>query len=212
MTDDQPTEPATTSDDPSLALALESAAISTPDPEHARQVARLALMLFDQLQAELGYEARWRDLLAAAALWHDSGYRFDAAHHQRMAYELIRSTSLKHFDNDERLAIANIARYHRGSEPTMDHPGYAGLRGDLRPAVDMMAALLRIAEGLDSAHLAEVDTVRCSVEPERIRIEVIGSDYPMQGAEAGSARAGLLRRLTSRQVTFVPKQAPIDNG
>lgn len=190
--------------DPSLKLALEAADIPTPEPDHSRRVARLALRLYDQLQTELGYDSRWRDLLAAAALWHDAGHQFGSAHHQRESYELIRSTPLRHFDNDERLAIANIARYHRGSEPTLEHPGYAGLRSDLRPVVDAMAALLRIAEGFDSSHLGEVRDVRCVVDPKKIVIEVIGPAFPMQGAEAGSARAGLLRGLTFRQVDFVP--------
>ncbi|HLI50665.1 MAG TPA: HD domain-containing protein [Thermomicrobiaceae bacterium] len=192
-------------EDPSIQLALDAADIPTPEPEHCRQVARLALRLFDQLQPRLGFEQRWRDLLAAAAIWHDAGRQFGSAHHQRDSYELIRSTPLRHFDNDERLAIAGIARYHRGSEPTMEHPGYSGLRTDLRPAVDEMAAILRVAEGLDRSHLAEVDDLQCAFEPGRMTIFVIGHTYPMQGAEAASARAGLLRRLTGSHVEFVPK-------
>ena len=56
--------------------------------------------------------------------------------------------------------MANIARYHRKSAPTLEHAHYAELDKRTRRIVDVGAAVLRIADGLDRSHSRAVNDVK----------------------------------------------------
>jgi exopolyphosphatase/guanosine-5'-triphosphate,3'-diphosphate pyrophosphatase len=53
-----------------------------------------------------------------------------------------------------------VTRYHRRATPKKDHPGYGELPHDLRQAVKVLAACLRLAEGLDRSHAQALDSLR----------------------------------------------------
>jgi exopolyphosphatase/guanosine-5'-triphosphate,3'-diphosphate pyrophosphatase len=55
--------------------------------------------------------------------------------------------------------IGLVTRYHRRATPKKGHPGYGGCR-DLRQAVKVLAACLRLAEGLDRSHAQALDSLR----------------------------------------------------
>ncbi|MFS8531238.1 HD domain-containing protein [Sphaerobacter thermophilus] len=191
--------------DPALRRAEAAATLETPDPEHSRHVAVLALSLFDQLREPLDLPAEGRELLAAAALWHDVGQRIRLADHHRLSYEVIRDSVAREFTPEERLAIANIARYHRGAAPSLEHTGYRSLPRRLRPLVDQMAALLRIAEALDASHLQVVREIRCTVGPDAVTVRVRAREYPMMEVERAHARSGLFRDVFQRDIVFIPE-------
>jgi len=120
--------------------------------EHAQQVARLALALFDQTQVTHGLGAREREWLEYAALMHDIGGHISFQGHHRHSHYLILNGDLRGFDPDEITVMALIARYHRRSAPKKSHPDYAALAPPLRRAVRTLAAILRLAENLDRSH------------------------------------------------------------
>ena len=80
--------------------------------EHARQVARLSLQLFDQLRAWHGLGPREREWLEYAALLHDVGSLISYERHHKHSYYLIKNGDLRGFEPDEIERIALIARYH----------------------------------------------------------------------------------------------------
>ena len=66
------------------------------EPEHARQVARLALELHDALRPIHGQGARERELLECAALLHDIGWSAtapDGKGHHKASARLIREST-----------------------------------------------------------------------------------------------------------------------
>lgn len=191
--------------DPALRRAAAAAQIETPDPPHSQQVAVLALSLFDQLRDALHLPPEGRDLLAAAALWHDAGQKIRLADHHRLSYEVIVDSVGRDYTPEERLAIANIARYHRGAHPSLEHTGYRSLPRRLRPLVDQMAALLRLAEALDASHLQTVRSLRCDIGEHAITVHVGATTYPMLEVERAAARAGLFREVFGRDIAFVPE-------
>lgn len=190
--------------DPAIERARAAVTIDTPDPEHSTHVAILALNLFDQFKEPLQLPEEGRDLLAAAALWHDVGQRINLAEHHRASYDLIMEQTLTNFTLDERLIIANIARYHRGAHPAPEHTGYRNLPRKDRPLVDALAALLRIAEALDASHLQTVEEVICTDGLQGVTCQVIATSYPMMEVEHASARAGLFKQVFHRDITFIP--------
>ena len=120
--------------------------------EHAQQIARLALSIFDQTRGVHQLGEKEREWLEYAALLHDVGVHISYERHHRHSYYLIKNGDLRGFDPKEIEVIALIARYHRQATPKKSHEGYGELGGQLRRTVRTLSAILRLAEGLDRSH------------------------------------------------------------
>jgi exopolyphosphatase / guanosine-5'-triphosphate,3'-diphosphate pyrophosphatase len=120
--------------------------------EHAQQVAKLALNIFDQTRSVHGLSDREREWLEYGALLHDIGVHISYERHHRHSYYLIKNGDLRGFDPQEIEVIALIARYHRQATPKKSHEGYGDLKGTARKTVKILAAMVRLAEGLDRSH------------------------------------------------------------
>lgn len=192
--------------DPSVARArAATSTIESPDPEHSLHVTFLSLRLYEQLREPLDLPPEGRDLLAAAALWHDAGQRRGLDEHHRYSFDEIMAVPLRGFSLEEQRQIANIARYHRRAHPSLEHPAYRDLPRRLRRVVDAMAALLRLAEGLDAGHLQAVRDVVCRVQPHYVSVEVIAGEFPMLEVERARERASLFREVFQRDIEIVPR-------
>ena len=120
--------------------------------DHARQVARLAVGMFDQTKARHGQGDREREWLEYAALLHDIGVHISYEDHHKHSDYLIRNGGLRGFEPEELDVMALVARYHRLTPPKKSHEDFGALRGALRKSVKNLAAILRLAEGLDRSH------------------------------------------------------------
>jgi exopolyphosphatase/guanosine-5'-triphosphate,3'-diphosphate pyrophosphatase len=120
--------------------------------EHAQQVARLALSIFDQTRSVHGLTDAEREWLEYGALLHDIGVHISYERHHRHSYYLVKNGDLRGFDPQEIEIIALLARYHRQATPKKSHDGYGDLAGPLRRTVRTLAAMVRLAEGLDRSH------------------------------------------------------------
>jgi len=120
--------------------------------EHAQQVVRLALAIFDQTRTVHGLTDREREWLEFAALLHDIGSLISYERHHRHSYYLIRNGDLRGFDPDEIEVVALVARYHRRGTPKRSHEEYSRLPSPLRKTVRTLASILRVAESLDRSH------------------------------------------------------------
>jgi exopolyphosphatase/guanosine-5'-triphosphate,3'-diphosphate pyrophosphatase len=121
-------------------------------PEHAHQVARLALSLFDQTRGAHGLTDRERERLEFAAILHDIGTHISYQGHHKHSYYLVKNGDLRGFEPEEIEVIALITRYHRKSTPKKSHAPFAALRPKLRDTVTHLSAILRLAETLDRSH------------------------------------------------------------
>lgn len=132
------------------------------DEEHAHTVTRLALELFDSLQALGIYEFREgeRELLEYGSTLHDIGMFLSYDTHQAHAYHLIRESNLPGFQPEEIEIIANLAYFHRKNIPKKKHPNLAELNKSAVKTIKVLSALLRIAEGLDRSHACIVSHIR----------------------------------------------------
>ena len=120
--------------------------------EHAQQVVRLALAIFDQTRTVHGLTDREREWLEFAALLHDIGSLISYERHHRHSYYLIRNGDLRGFDPDEIEVVALVTRYHRRGTPKRSHEEYSRLPSPLRKTVRTLASILRVAESLDRSH------------------------------------------------------------
>jgi exopolyphosphatase/guanosine-5'-triphosphate,3'-diphosphate pyrophosphatase len=133
-------------------------------PAHAERVAAHALSVFDATQARHGLGSREREWLEYGALLHDIGHHISYERHHKHSHYLIRHGGLRGFEPDEIEIIALLARYHRQSTPKKSHEGFRDLPRARRTTVRVLAAMVRLAEGLERSH-AQVIT-RLDVRPE----------------------------------------------
>jgi exopolyphosphatase / guanosine-5'-triphosphate,3'-diphosphate pyrophosphatase len=120
--------------------------------DHAKQVVRLSLAIFDQSREVHGLSDREREWLEYAATLHDIGAHISFARHHRHSYYLVKNGDLRGFTPEEIEVIALIARYHRRGVPRKSHAEFANLRAADRRAVRALASILRVAESLDRSH------------------------------------------------------------
>jgi exopolyphosphatase/guanosine-5'-triphosphate,3'-diphosphate pyrophosphatase len=129
------------------------------DEDHARNVARLSLELFDSGREiklhNLG--SHERELLEYSALIHDVGSFLSYSNHQLHSYYLIRNADLLGFDQKEITIMANAGRYHRKAMPKKKkHPEFAALDKRSQNTVRIFAILLRLAESMDRSHTGAI--------------------------------------------------------
>ncbi|MBU8895405.1 Ppx/GppA family phosphatase [Corallococcus sp. H22C18031201] len=132
------------------------------DEKHARQVARLALALFDDLAALHQLPLSARPHLEAAALLHDIGNAVNYERHHKHTYYLIRNADIPGLADGEREVIARVARYHRRSPPDPRHSGMEGLTPAEVRTVRKLATLLRVADSLDRSHHQPIKALKAS--------------------------------------------------
>jgi exopolyphosphatase/guanosine-5'-triphosphate,3'-diphosphate pyrophosphatase len=169
--------------------------------DHGKQVARLALRLFDETALLLGAPQSARELVEYAALLHDIGHAIDHDRHNRHSYYLIKNAELLGFDPDEIELMALAARGHRKPAASLDSPESHKLSASNRRLVRAMAAILRIADALDRSHSGVVKSIGVSYAPGRLVIEV-GSNNGKADLELWTCerRTDLLSKLLDRRV------------
>ena len=173
---------------------------------HSRQVQGLALQLFDALAPRMGLGAVDRRLLADAALLHDVGYHINYENHHKHSFHLISHAELLGLTPSEQIAIAHVARYHRGPAPKKKHRGFGQLDRVLRQRIVKLSALLRFADGFDRGHVGAVGRLKVRWQSTSLRVTAL----PAEGAASvrlecwgASRKRALLEAVLDRPVEVI---------
>ena len=129
---------------------------------HPTEVRRLSMMIFDEMNEKVcEMSNRERKILESAALLHDIGYYVDSKSHNKHSRDMIIEHGLEGFSDKETLMTASICRYHRGNLPDKNkHELYGGFEKKERKIVKKLGGILRIADGLDRAHLSLIKKIK----------------------------------------------------
>lgn len=173
------------------------------DESHGNIVARFAVRLFDDTAARHRMGPRDRILLHAAALLHDIGDFVRYEGHHKHSYYLIAHSDLMGLTPQERALVANVARYHRKSPPSVDHDNFRALSREERSKVKAMASILRIADALDREHRGRVTDVASRIEGNTLVLEVSGSEERALEEWTVAAKSGMLRDSLGLEVRLV---------
>lgn len=172
-------------------------------PEHSQHVAELAVNLFDELRESLKLVPESRRYLEFAALLANVGVVVSHAKHHLHSYYLIRNSELMGLTDREVEIIAQVARYHRKGLPKTEHAEFAALSSADQRIVRNLAALLRVAIGLDRTYDARVKSASVKVGAEEITILAKSrgkkTDISLN-LYAANERKGLLAEVTKRKV------------
>lgn len=119
------------------------------DRAHARQVADHALALFDAAAGRYELPAARRRLAEAGALLHNVGLTTDPPGHHLVGRDIVLRHEVDGLDACERAVVAAMVAFHRKRVRPKEEPAYLALgKGDRRDAL-ALAAILRVADGLD---------------------------------------------------------------
>ncbi|MBO0783814.1 MAG: HD domain-containing protein [Ktedonobacteraceae bacterium] len=187
---------------------LLSGGLLVEDWPHARQVARLAVQLFNETRTLHNLSDQDSRLLDRAALLHNTGMMIETRRHHKHSFRLIKETPLPDFSDVERYEIACIARYHRRALPSKDHKEFAALGKEARRRVSILASFLRITDALDYSHDGRV--LRLAADPEHCDKQTWTvllwarplADLDME-LEHAYEKADLFEKVFKRKVHFV---------
>jgi exopolyphosphatase/guanosine-5'-triphosphate,3'-diphosphate pyrophosphatase len=133
--------------------------------EHALQVAKLAILVFEKTKFILhNFDENEKNLLEAGALLHDIGYAISEKKHHKNAYKIITREGIDGYSHEETEIIANIARYHRGKLPLDGHENFAKLDECSKDLVKKLGGMVKLADALDRSHLSPVNNIDFSYD------------------------------------------------
>jgi exopolyphosphatase/guanosine-5'-triphosphate,3'-diphosphate pyrophosphatase len=172
------------------------------DENHATQVARLALSIYDTVALPFGMKKPERKLLEAAAILHDCGYFISYGSHHKHSYHLIRHAELFGFTPRERELIAQIARYHRKSIPKRKHDAFQSLKEKDQVVVARLGGILRLADGLDRRRSGLVREVSCLFGGTDVTVRLSASEDISVEIFGANAKKDLFEKAFGCSVVF----------
>lgn len=171
---------------------------------HSKHVQELALQLFDSLGSRLGCQPAERKLLADAALLHDIGYHINYDKHHKHSYHLVQHAELLGMTPADQIIVANVARYHRGSEPKRRHINFGSLDNEMRDTIIRLSAILRVADGFDRGHAGAVERIRVRWTRRALRLTAVPN------RRAGSIRLDLWGATRKSRLLSRVAGAPVE--
>ena len=200
---------ATESDQPTDRLhSVRKFARTCQYPEaHSEHVAQLAVQIFDQLSELLPEASSWatrraRVLLESAAVLHEVGCYINYDRHHKHSYHLITHSDLHGFTQREREVVANVARYHRRAFPKKKHANFAKLSQADRTLVSRLAAILRIANGLDRTHTQGISRIDLACQSDRVIFSATATQEPVVDLWGAQRKSEMFSRVFKREPVF----------
>jgi putative phosphoesterase len=189
----------------------------TTDFTHATQVTHIAQTIFNQLQPihPLGPE----DLfwLESAGLLHDIGLSQGVKGHHKTSFRLILTDPFLPLTARERKMIGLIARYHRKKPPSMLQDPFRSLPLLERTRIEMLAAMLRVADGLDASHNSIIEKVDMEITDTTVMMRCLANGNTQLEEEMANKKKDLFEKVFNRsllitmQVTSNLKEKSLDS-
>jgi len=166
--------------------------------DHHRHVTHLSLMLFDSLQPLHGMTKHDRVLLESAGMLHDIGWMVRKKRHNQIGANRIFAEETIPLDIIDRVTVGLIARSHRGQMMPDSHALFPLLPEDRQNVCLQLAALLRVADGLDYLHLGSVQEIHCIIGTGEISCDVVSPVDVEKEKERARSKAALFVRAFGR--------------
>ena len=190
--------------DATMQFVVKTARALDPDPTHNEQVTTLALAFFDALRSLHGYGPGERRLLEIAGRLHDIGWsRVVSGKHHKLSRDMILELDIPGLDEPERLLCALIAHYHTKALPDASrHRQFASLDLSRRELVEWLAAILRVADGLDCNHASVINQLACDVGKKAVTIKIQANGDCRTEIEGARQKQDLFESKTGRRVEY----------
>jgi putative phosphoesterase len=178
------------------------------DTKHSSQVTQLALRFFDCLVNIHKMGNRERGWLECTAILHDIGLsKGEGGHNKETAKLMLNDTQLP-FSSRERQIIASISRYHRKGLPKNKHHNLAVLDRTTINKIEMLASLLRIADGLDYTHQSIVKGLSIRVDTNCITVDYESENKSILEEKAFNKKKNLFEKVFAKTLVLLWNQLP----
>ena len=159
------------------------------------------MQLFDQTEPLHGLGARDREMLDFAALLHDIGQHVSRKGHHRHAAYLVEHAELRGIEPSEVAFLAALVRHHRRGDPTAFRTALRrALDEDDRDRLRKLAALLRVADGLDRSRRGVVDGRRAEIGADLVLLRLTTHDDPELELWGARRRCDLFEKVYGREL------------
>lgn len=169
-------------------------AVYRVDQAHARQVADLALTLFDAVAEPYGLPPDARRLVECGALLHNVGLTTDPPAHHLVGRDIVLRHVLDDCSPREQALIACIVAFHRKKVRPAVEPAYLSLNKKQRRLALQLAALVRVADGLDYQQSQTTCIREVALAADGVVLHLEGPHAAADGARA-VAKADLWERV-----------------
>jgi CHAD domain-containing protein len=175
------------------------------DMAHARCVAGQARLLFDALKPIHKLPKKRRQLLRNAALLNTVGAASSPERPQQAGRDVILAAPLHDITTVERLALSCIVAFGSGKARADREPAMAALDPKMRQQVLALAALVRLAEALDTSRTQRTAIESFTgVDRQRCEITLAGPSAAMDATQANRA-ADLWYQQFKQELVFVAR-------
>lgn len=165
------------------------------DEAHGVAVSCLAVQIFDQTKSLHELDTESRALLEVAALLHDIGLFINASDHHKHTFYILQASSVIGLTPVQMEIVANVARYHRKSEPKLQHKNYEHLSPKHRSTVSTLAGILRVANALDREHTGNVRALDVTFKKPKFLMRLKGEGDMMLAKWALAKRCDLFEEV-----------------
>lgn len=195
--------PAKKSMDDEILAAGRALAATCPDGLlHQQTVTRLALMIFDCLAPLHQLAGRDRLLLECAGMLHDIGWVADTRRHNVRSARMIFMDESLPLDMIDRIVLGLIAGAHRGRINIESHPLFHLLAPEERTKLLRLAAILRIADGLDCRHAGTVHEIHGVIGSSEVTFSLSATSDVTEEKSRAQSRGDLFVRVFERNLVF----------
>lgn len=171
------------------------------DREHARHVADLALVLFDSLYDIHSVSTDTRRLLEIGALLHNVGLQVDERLHHIVGRDIVLRSEFPELSESERELVACLVSFHRKKVRPQQEPAFLSLKSKQQDVALRLAALLRVADGLDYGASQSTHIDRCDIADDTVIVWLSGPEATDDGKRAVK-KADLWQKVFGKALTF----------
>ncbi len=176
------------------------------DMAHGQYVGRLAVELFGLTQSLHQLDLRYRNVIWNAGLLHNVAMAGGVSAHHTRGRDILLANPLSDLEDEDRAIIAVTTAFHRkgwSKRRLEKEPSYIALPEGVKPVALTLAALIRIADGLDYSQSQTTTLGQCIAGPSGVHISVAGP-YAETDAARADEKADLWRALYNIPIHIAP--------
>ncbi|HEY3284506.1 MAG TPA: CHAD domain-containing protein [Armatimonadota bacterium] len=196
--------PMTQEEAPPVALSVEQlCARNAVDMAHANHVADLAVRLFDELPGVHGLPPDRRELLRTAAVLHNVGMASSPDKHHTVGRDIILGQEIQGVSVEDRDILACVTRFHRKRVRPAEERVFQGLSPEAQTVALALAALVRVADGLDYSQSQTTSIVSVRTDESAVRLVAAGP-HEAEDAARAEVKADLWFTLWQQPLRAIP--------
>lgn len=155
-----------------VACALNISKRYSGSRKRAETLEKITMTIFDSMKKVHGLGNRERLYLRIAAMLHDCGKFISMMDIGETSYHIIMATEMIGLSHMEREIVANIVRYNHSPFVYYENMGQNSLTNEAYLTMAKLAAILKIANGLDRSHKQKLKGVKAVLKDNQLILTI----------------------------------------